>query len=182
MIDWICARCLTRLRGEVAGICPSCGGADVVPIDTPRGGQLAAAIAPAAAAPARGVPQSAIAATVFSALAAIGAFLPWANAGFRSLSGIEGDGKIVVAAMVLAFFIGVAGISRRQMSRAGGFGILLCGVVGLAIAIVDGGNIAEMAEGNAFVSVGSGLYLLGIASFFLSFVGLHALIAGPKAG
>lgn len=47
MREWICGRCYTRLTGETAGTCPSCGGEDVVPAGSPRGAQLAAAVAPA---------------------------------------------------------------------------------------------------------------------------------------
>lgn len=45
-MDWICGRCCTRLAGETAGVCPACGGEDVIPVGSPRGAQLVAASAP----------------------------------------------------------------------------------------------------------------------------------------
>lgn len=47
-MEWICGRCYTRLTGEAAGVCPACGGEEVVPTASPRGQQLAANVAPPA--------------------------------------------------------------------------------------------------------------------------------------
>lgn len=40
MRTWICARCFTQLTGETAGVCPSCGAEEVVPLESPRGQAL----------------------------------------------------------------------------------------------------------------------------------------------
>ena len=44
MRKWICGRCHVRLTGETAGTCPRCGGDDVVPVDSPRGASIVAAL------------------------------------------------------------------------------------------------------------------------------------------
>jgi hypothetical protein len=176
---WICAHCYVQLRGEAAGICPSCGSTEVVPLISPRGAQLAAAaVGPPSQAPARPMSQVAVFAVVLSILAAIGAFLPWVSAPLRSVSGLEGDGKIVLVVMLLPLLIGLAGLSTRRVSRAAGFGILLAGVVGVGIALFDGANVAELVERNEFLTPGSGLYVLGLASLFLAVVGLYAMGGG----
>ncbi len=182
MVIWICTRCHVQLRGDAAGICPSCGETEIVPIDSPRGVRLAqAGLAPVATTPARAVPQAAVFALVLSLVGAVGSFLPWVSLGFRSLSGMEGDGKISLGAMVVAGLLGLLGISGRVMSRASGFLVLLCGGIGLAIAVHAGMNMAEIARNSELVRLGAGLHVLGVASFFLGIVGLYAMVGGPRA-
>jgi hypothetical protein len=59
MAEWICGRCYTRLTGEAAGVCPACGGDDVIPAASPRGQQLIASSTPPVSAQPAVVPRPA---------------------------------------------------------------------------------------------------------------------------
>ncbi|MCG2794981.1 MAG: hypothetical protein L6427_03780 [Actinomycetia bacterium] len=106
------------------------------------------------------------------ALAAIGSFMPWAQALFVSKSGWEGDGRITFFLAIIAgafFLVGLIGKARWPF------------VVGLIVTIITGAvfviDIADVADKLSFSNVGYGLYV-GLAGAAL---GLIAAIGGIAA-
>jgi hypothetical protein len=105
---------------------------------------------------------------------AIGAFLPWVQAGIISLAGTSGDGVFVLVGGVL---IAIIGLSRKATALTG-IGVIVIAAFCLWIVFNVVSGMAELMleeEGDSLftASPGSGLLLSGFAS-------LMALIAGFK--
>ena len=98
-------------------------------------------------------------------LMAIGSFLPWAQAGIFSAAGTDGDGIFTLIGGVVVALVGIA--NRASVITALGTVV----VAGFSIWIVA--NVFTNFASGDVGSIGSGLYLTGLASLF-------ALIAGFK--
>ena len=115
--------------------------------------------------------QAALLTIAGGTLIAIGSFLPWVSAtsGFGSISksGLEGgDGVITLLLGAVLAVIGISRFGGSQTSRAAGitevFAILICGGV-LVYDYVDvSGRSSEFSNDFVAVSVGPGLYAIGI--------------------
>jgi len=94
--------------------------------------------------------------------------LPWVTAGIFSAPGTDGDGILTLIGGVVVALIGVA----NRASIVAGIGTVIIAVLALLVVVNVFGNF-NLADTEEAASVGSGLYLTGLASLF-------ALIAGFK--
>jgi hypothetical protein len=122
---------------------------DFVPNDT---------AAQAAAVTARPVPKNGLIVGLigFAALA-VGSLGSWATAAFASVSGMDGDGKLTMAAAI---------VGALMLLPGGGVAVLsaLAGVAGLGVAIYDISRVSSKASeftlgGVQIIQVGWGLYV-----------------------
>ena len=98
----------------------------------------------------------------------VGSVLPWVTAGIFSAPGTDGDGILTLIGGVVVALIGVA----NRASIVAGIGTVIIAVLALLVVVNVFGNF-NLADTEEAASVGSGLYLTGLASLF-------ALIAGFK--
>jgi hypothetical protein len=106
------------------------------------------------------------------AFMAIGAFLPWVQAGIISLAGTSGDGVFVLVGGVI---VAIVGLSKKATALTG-IGVIVIAAFCLYIVynVFSGMSDLTTDDGGLFTpSIGSGLLLSGFAS-------LMALIAGFK--
>lgn len=109
-------------------------------------------------------------AIVGGAMMALGSFLPWASVssglGTISLPGTDGDGVFSLGAGVIVALIALVHLDRPAGGSTRGL-IILGGLIGLGIAVVDGGGINERIgalESGVRATVGAGIYVLGVGS------------------
>ena len=114
--------------------------------------------------------SAALVALVGGALMALGSFMPWASIqsglGSVSLAGTDGDGVFSLGGGIIVALLGLVHVDRPAAKAVRGL-ILVGGVVGLWIAVVDGSGLNERLDSfvtNVRASLGAGLYLLGIGS------------------
>jgi hypothetical protein len=100
-------------------------------------------------------------------LMAVGSFLPWARAGIFSVAGTEGDGILTLIGGVAVALVGVA----NRASIVTGIGTIV--VAGLSFWVVANifGNFGVLETD----SIGSGLYLTGLASLFAIIAGFRVI-------
>lgn len=99
-----------------------------------------------------------IAVWVMIGLTLICSFLPWANAGFFTVSGTDGDGVIT---LVLSLSTGGLFLGLERTRRVV-FGVIatVCAVLTMAIYVFDLADISSAVDANAFISVSPGIGLI----------------------
>lgn len=97
-------------------------------------------------------------------LMAVGTFLAWVQAGIISVAGTDGDGIFTLIGGVIVALVGVA----NRASIITGLGTLIVAGFSMWIVINIFGNFDTVDIG----SIGSGLYLTGLASLFAAISGL----------
>jgi hypothetical protein len=109
-----------------------------------------------------------------AAVAVLGSFGPWAKVlGIISVSGTDGDGWLVIVAVLVA----VALIIVRERRDLRLWSLLLAAVAGglaAATAIYDWTNLSRVANETGFIEAGWGIYLatFGSVSLVLACIGL----------
>lgn len=98
-------------------------------------------------------------------LMAVGSFLPWARAGIFTVAGTDGDGILTLIGGVVVAIVGIA----NRASIVTGIGTIVVGGLSFWVVANIFGNFGVLETD----SIGSGLYLTGLASLF-------AIIAGFK--
>jgi hypothetical protein len=123
-------------------------------------------------------------------LAAIGSFLPWAEAvgGLMKVNGTDGDGVItlVVALIGAGVSLGVIFAETRKTAVSAGIGTLACGVIIAAIAGYDMNNLHNVigeaeteSSWDAGLSVGSGLYLTLVGGIAMALTSMTVVLSSP---
>ena len=114
----------------------------------------------------------------------IGSVLPWGTVnlggfGGLSVSGIEGDGKIIIILAIGAIVLAILKDRTQPLIKNLALGVVALGVIETAISIYAlfrlGDMSANFGYGGYGISVGIGLYLTSIATFVL---GLMAFSGG----
>jgi len=115
----------------------------------------------------------------------IGSVLPWGTVnlgGFLSVSGIEGDGKIVIVLAIGAIVLAILKDRTQPLIKNLAMGVVALGIIETAISIYAlfrlGDMSANFGYGGYGISVGIGLYLTSIASIATFVLGLMAFSGG----
>ena len=115
----------------------------------------------------------------------IGSVLPWGTVnlggfGGLSVSGIEGDGKIIIILAIGAIVLAILKDRTQPLIKNFALGVMALGVIGTAIyALFRLGDMsANFGYGGYGISVGIGLYLTAIASIATFVLGLMAFSGG----
>jgi hypothetical protein len=108
-----------------------------------------------------------------SGLMIIGSFGPWARAFIVSVSGVDGDGWLVILAAVAALVALYFGVKRPRLRVVSIIVCALAGAAGLAVVIYDGMDIfGDQSSGDEddlfgdidLVTPGWGIWMAGLAS------------------
>ena len=116
-------------------------------------------------------------------VAVIGSFGPWAKVlGVISVSGTDGDGWIVIVAVLLALGL----LFLRQQRSLGLWPIVvaaIAAVIAAATAIYDWSDLNSVADASGLVDAGWGIYLaaIGSVSLVLACIGLAVETRSSKA-
>jgi len=198
---------MSRRTQPAATDCPNCGAE--VPPDDAFCGRCGANVAPnpqQPPQPAPGTPPAGqptrddlqnlrsqlgrVAVMLGSALAALGAFLPWFSAEVFATTatkrGIEADGKITLALAIAACAIVVWRWGRRQRVVAFLLGLI---VLGLGVLYISdptiGADLTETQysreELRRILSPGSGLYLTAIGGLAMALGPVYHTLTGPNS-
>lgn len=117
----------------------------------------------------------------------IGSVLPWGTVnlggfGGLSVSGIEGDGKIIIILAIGAIVLAILKDRTQPLIKNFALGVMALGVIETAISIYAlfrlGDMSANFGYGGYGISVGIGLYLTAIASIATFVLGLMAFSGG----
>ena len=117
----------------------------------------------------------------------IGSVLPWGTVnlggfGGLSVSGIEGDGKIIIILAIGAIVLAILKDRTQPLIKNFALGVVALGVIETAISIYAlfrlGDMSANFGYGGYGISVGIGLYLTSIASIATFVLGLMAFSGG----
>lgn len=117
----------------------------------------------------------------------IGSVLPWGTVnlggfGGLSVSGIEGDGKIIIILAIGAIVLAILKDRTQPLIKNFALGVVALGVIETAISIYAlfrlGDMSANFGYGGYGISVGIGLYLTSIASIATFVLGLVAFSGG----
>ena len=117
----------------------------------------------------------------------IGSVLPWGTVnlggfGGLSVSGIEGDGKIIIILAIGAIVLAILKDRTQPLIKNFALGVVALGVIETAISIYAlfrlGDMSANFGYGGYGISVGIGLYLTAIASIATFVLGLMAFSGG----
>ena len=120
---------------------------------------------------------------------AVGAVAPWARVFGLGVSGVDGDGRYVLIAAVIAGAMLAVHDRQGGRSRWPTIAVALMGIIGLAVAgmdvaqIVGGGPEAQQAKaffGRGVVALGWGLVVTALASVSLALAAMWGLAAGPQ--
>jgi len=160
-----CAMC-GAARPIGAAFCPSCGASYQAEVLGPV----------ATASPRLAASPTAIVAIIAGALAAVGAFLPWAtlSSGLMSVSkaGIEADGMLTAAAGGVAALYGLLRVIQPAIVKPAVRVLLLIVAAFIGwVGFMDLGNVTEIIGGlgeNVYGSVGIRLYLTLFAAVLMA--------------
>ena len=117
----------------------------------------------------------------------IGSVLPWGTVnlggfGGLSVSGIEGDGKIIIILAIGAIVLAILKDRTQPLIKNLALGVVALGIIETAISIYAlfrlGDMSANFGYGGYGISVGIGLYLTSIASIATFVLGLMAFSGG----
>jgi hypothetical protein len=112
-------------------------------------------------------------AVVSAALMIVGSFGPWARAFIVTVSGVDGDGWLVIFAALAALGVLYLGVTRPRLRRLSIVVCALAGAAGLAVVIYDGNDIFgdqssgdedDLFGGADLVTPGWGIWMAGLAS------------------
>ena len=123
-------------------------------------------------------------AAVSAGLMVIGSFGPWARAFIVTVSGVDGDGWLVILAALAALVALYVGVNRPSFRRVSIVVCALAGAAGLGIVVYDGNNIFgdqstggedDLFGGVDLVTPGWGIWMAGLAStsLVIASVALH---------
>ena len=113
--------------------------------------------------------------------------MPWGTVnlggfGGLSVSGIEGDGKIIIILAIGAIVLAILKDRTQPLIKNFALGVMALGVIETAISIYAlfrlGDMSANFGYGGYGISVGIGLYLTAIASIATFVLGLMAFSGG----
>src|SRR4051812_9827437 len=134
--------------------------------------------------PAPPTPSTAVSAlSVQAALALLGGIImvagslgPWATAGFISISGTQGDGKITLAAGAVAIIFTVLMSSNTGGALSAAMAVLAA-LVGGGAGVVDLNHVQDTLQGLRVGSVGWGLYAVIVGA---ALVAIGILLSAGK--
>jgi hypothetical protein len=108
-----------------------------------------------------------------AALMVVGSFGPWARAFIVTVSGVDGDGWLVIFAAIGALAALYFGASKPRLRRVSIIVCAIAGAAGLAVVIYDGNDIFgdqssgdedDLFGGADLVTPGWGIWMAGVAS------------------
>lgn len=112
-------------------------------------------------------------AVVSAGLMIVGSFGPWSRAFIVTVSGVDGDGWLVILAAVAALVALYFGAKRPGLRRVSIIVCALAGAAGLGVVIYDGNDIFgnqssgdedDLFGGTDLVTPGWGIWMAGLAS------------------
>jgi hypothetical protein len=127
---------------------------------------------------AKGLNTSAVALGASGALIGLGSFLPWMTVLSLSRSGLDGggDGILTLAIGIILVLVAVASFAGTDLGGSGRILGLFGGLGAVAIAILDGNDVANRitSVSSEYVSgsIGMGLYVVGIGGVLAVLVAL----------
>ena len=112
------------------------------------------------------------------AMTILGTFLPWVSTPFGGVSGLSGDGIIVlIAALAAGGSLGYAAYSR-QIKRSLAAGVLGPAAIAAAVSLYDLINVKKSAAGLG--GSGSGLYICLVGALLMAGVGGFMIAKGDR--
>lgn len=124
-------------------------------------------------------------AAISAGLMIVGSFGPWARAFIVTVSGVDGDGWLVILAAVAALVALYFGANRPRLRRVSILVCALAGAAGLAVVLYDGNDIFgdqstgdedDLFGGTDLVTPGWGIWMAGLASASLLFASIALLV------
>ena len=112
------------------------------------------------------------------ALMAIGSFMPWVQAGIISASGTDGDGMFT---LIFGVVIALIGVAKKATLITGWATVALAFFSLLIIAIVIGNFETVEVFDTTIGSLGTGLFVVGLASLVALIAGFKVIGAARKA-
>jgi len=119
-----------------------------------------------------------LAALAAIALAAIGSCLPWAKAPFGSVSGLSGNGLIVIGVGAVAIGFAVWGLKKQALARVATLGLIIPGLIQLVAAFLDYHDMKN--GGSGIVKPGMGLYVAMAGGLALIGSGIYVALRGER--
>ena len=146
-------------NGQVASTatsCPHCG-------YRPPGSQERTAI-----------DASAVALAIGAGLIVVGSFMPWASVGPFSMNGTDGDGIFTLGIGLILAVLAVLNLGGRGMGMTVRVLAVLGGAAAVGIVLLDGSDLMDAPLSLIEVSVGAGMYVVGIGGAVVALAGLAA--------